>query len=101
MNLQPVVRYCRKRDIHPAFGLAFPEEQSIYVRSDLPRSVKGFVRDHELYHLRDRSRWWVWREVKANAYAAWKHPLGLGTTLIMSLKPYRWAYYARRFRKGV
>ena len=46
-----------------------------YVRNDLPRIVKKFVKEHELYHLKDKSKNWIWREIKANVYGLFKHPI--------------------------
>ena len=78
------------------FGYALPERQVAFVREDLPGCVRAFVADHELYHLRDRARWWVWREIKANGSAALKHPLGFLACALMSLRPYRLKYYVER-----
>jgi hypothetical protein len=97
---RPSIEYCRKETIYPAYGKAYPEEGKAYVRKDLPRPVQQFVESHERYHLADPSRWWLWREIRANWHAAWKHPIGFGICVLMSFKPSRLLYYAGRFRSG-
>lgn len=81
------------------FGYAQLSEQIAYVREDLPKCVKNFVIVHELYHLRDRAQWWVWREIKANAAGGIKHPLGFTLCVLMSLTPHRLGYYWKRMRR--
>ena len=88
-----------KEKLDPRFGYALPVDQVAYVRKDLPGSVRDFVTLHELYHLKDRSRWWVWREIKANAAAAQRHPLGFIICVIMSFAPYRLKYYCKRLAR--
>jgi hypothetical protein len=53
---------------HTRFGLALPDQQQVYVREDLQGCVKRFVISHELFHLRDKTQWWVRREVKAMTF---------------------------------
>ena len=90
------VIYVSKKDLYPRFGYAQPNRQIAYVREDLPNSVRKFVTAHELYHLRDKSKWWVWREIKANIAGALKHPIGFLGCVMMSLAPYRLRYYWKR-----
>ena len=97
---RPRIQYCKKETIFPAFGMAYPKEGTAYVRGDLPKSVQRFVECHERYHLRDSAKWWVWREIKASGYAAWRHPIGFGACVVLSLAPHRLAYYIGRIRKG-
>ena len=97
----PEVIYQTREDLYPRFGLALPDKQQLYARDDLPESVKRFVISHELYHLRDKAQWWVWREVKANGHAAMTHPIGFVGCVLMSLAPYRLRYYAQRLRGTV
>jgi hypothetical protein len=97
----PEVIYETIEDLHPRFGLALPDEQQVYVREDLPRCVKRFVTTHELYHLRDKAQWWVWREIKATAHAAMRHPIGFIACVFMSLAPYRLRYYGQKIRGKV
>ena len=92
----PEVFYCSKDQLYPRFGYAVPSKQVAYVRDDLPGFVKKFVTAHELYHLGDKTKWWVWREIKANTAGAFKHPLGFAICALMSLAPYRLWYYCKR-----
>jgi hypothetical protein len=97
----PKVIYQTRDDLHPRFGLALPDKERVYVRENLPGCVKRFVTDHELYHLKDRTQWWVLREVKANVHAGIRHPIGFVVCILMSLAPYRLRYYGKRIRGGV
>jgi len=90
------VFYCSKDQLYPRFGYAVPSKQVAYVRDDLPGLVKEFVAAHELYHLGDKAKWWVWREIKANTAGAFKHPTGFFICALMSLAPYRLWYYWKR-----
>ena len=92
------IKYVPKKEIYPAFG--FCDSTGIKVRDDLPGIVKEFVLEHETYHYKDiKHDAWYFRELRANSYAAYKHPLGFVATLIMSLAPYRLAYYWQRIKK--
>ncbi len=86
-----------KEKLYPRFGYSLPSKQIAYVRDDLPECVRKFVTAHELYHLRDKARWWVWREIKANIAGAFEHPIGFMVCVLMSLVPYRLRYYWKRF----
>jgi len=88
--------YLSKKEIYPKFGYALPSKQKAYVREDLPNCVRKFVTAHELYHLRDKTKWWVWRECKANIAGFLEHPLGFLGCVLMSLQPYRLWYYCKR-----
>ena len=59
------VKYASKKNLYPAFGESDMKNQIALVRKDLPKIVKRFVRDHELYHLKDKSQNVLWREIKA------------------------------------
>jgi len=96
----PEVIYRTRNDLHPRFGLALPDKEQVNVREDLPGCVKRFVTTHELYHLKDKAQWWLWREVKANLHAATRHPVGFVACVLMSLAPYRLRYYGQRIRGG-
>jgi hypothetical protein len=88
--------YQSKEDLLPKFGCALRDKNAAYVREDLPSCVKDFVALHELYHLRDMSTWWIWREIKANAHGALDQPLGFLACMVISLQPYRLRYYWNR-----
>ena len=94
------VRYINKNYLYPAFGKALMKEQIALVRQDLPEIVQSFVKEHELYHLGDSAKWWLWREIKANSYGAWKHPIGFLYCCVLSLSCDRLKFYYNRFKKG-
>ena len=104
------LKYVAKNKLYPAFGYADIKNQKAYVREDLPKLVKVFVAEHELYHLKDKPQipenLWkrrfagFWAELKANLYAGIRHPLGFLITIILSLQPYRIKLYLDRFKKG-
>jgi len=94
------VRYISKKKLYPSFGAADIDKQIAYVREDIPESIKTFVKTHELYHLKDKTKFWLFREIKANLYAGFFHPIGLLFTIIASLHPDRLRFYLDRFRKG-
>ena len=89
-----------KEELYPFFGKADCKEQIVYVRDDLPKSVKKFVTSHELYHLRDETKWWVWREYRANFHAALRHPWGFIVCAMISLSMTRLRCYYNRFKEG-
>jgi hypothetical protein len=94
------IKYLKKENLYPAFGRADLKNQIAYVRNDLPKSVESFVLQHELYHLQDNAKWWIWRETKANLYGAWKHPIGFIICCFMSLSWSRLRFYLKRFKRG-
>uniref|UniRef100_A0A6M3LMH9 Peptidase n=1 Tax=viral metagenome TaxID=1070528 RepID=A0A6M3LMH9_9ZZZZ len=94
------IKYLPAKLMRPSFGACFPATHIIWINEDLPEIVKAFVLQHELYHYTDTAKNWFIREVKANFYAARKHPLGFVCTAILSLSPYRLAFYLKRFKEG-
>ena len=68
----PEIFWYNKAQLYPRFGYAVPAKQVAHVRDDLPLCVQKFVITHELYHLRDKAKWLVWREIKANVVGAFK-----------------------------
>jgi len=94
------IKYVSKKKLSPAFGDINTKKNIVSIRSDLPKIVKEFVKEHELYHLKDKSKKWIWREIKANIYGAFKHPIGFIICFIMSLVPYRLKFYFNRFKKS-
>ena len=107
MIKNPRIKYVSKEKLYPAFGYAYVKEQEVHIRKDLPMTVQKFVLAHEIYHLKDLEKIyknnqkynWVWREIKANMYGGFKHPIGFIFTLLMSLQPYRLMFYLKRFRE--
>lgn len=94
------IEYVPKKELYPAFGRAFSDQETIYIRADLPDSVQKFIKDHEIYHLTDKTKWWVWREIKANIYGAIKHPIGFVYCVFLSLSWYRLKFYITRIKRG-
>jgi hypothetical protein len=95
------VNYVSKNKLYPAFGKADPKKKKVYIRNDLPKIVKKFVKTHEVFHIRNnKPRQWFWEEIKANTYAGIKHPIGFIVTILMSLQPYRIKLYIQRFKEG-
>ena len=84
--------------LYPAFGSSNIKKKTIYIRKDLPFIVREFVKEHELYHLKDKSKTILWREIKASVYAGIKHPIGFFLCVIMSLSPSRLRFYYKRFK---
>ena len=85
--------------LYPAFGYAFPSRRIIFIGNWLPESLKNAVMEHEKYHLRDKSKNVLWRELKANFYALRKHPVGQLQVLFRSVFDLnRWKMYWKRFR---
>jgi len=91
------IKYVSKNKLYPKFGEAV--KNSVFIRNDLPSPVKKFVKEHELYHLEDNAKNWIWREIKANTSATIKHPLGFIITLVMSLQPYRLKFYIKKLKE--
>ena len=96
-----MVNYVPKKALFPAFGRADVKRRIAHVRADLPDPVRLFVRCHEIYHLNDPARFWLWREIKANFYAAAIFPGGFLQCLYMTFLSWpRNKFYIRRFVKG-
>jgi hypothetical protein len=94
------VQLVDKGTLFPAFGKADPHTQTAYVRNDLPKSVQSFVAAHELYHLSDKTNWWLWREIKATLCVDWRHWKGFLLCVTMSMRVERLKFYATRLRLG-
>ena len=85
-----------------AFGFANPGNQVAFVRDDLPKRVKEFVEEHELYHLKDPIKdYWAWRELRANLVPGFKDPIGLILTIYKTISDReRIKFYLNRIKKG-
>ena len=94
------VQLVDKWTLFPAFGRADPHTQTAYVRNDLPKSVQSFVAAHELYHLSDKTKGWLWREIKATLCIDWRHWKGFLLCVTMSMRVERLKFYATRLRLG-
>lgn len=96
------IKFVDKHCIEPKFGRTVKALGIALVREDLPGPVKKFVATHELYHLEKdhKAKWWVWREIRANAYALVRHPLGGVLCFFMTLFDWeRWSFYICKFKE--
>ena len=91
-----IIDYKNKEDLVPKFGQAFPKENRIEIRKDLPQDVINFLIKHEKYHLIDRTKFWLWREIKANYFGAKNHPIGFLFCCVLSLSFSRLKFYLKR-----
>ena len=89
-----------KAILYPRFGKAIISKRIAMVRNDLPAAVQRFVIAHERFHIDDPARAWLWREIRANAAGAVKHPGGFFLACLLSLAPYRIQFYIRRAIRG-
>ena len=74
----------------------------IKIRKGLPKRVKKFIEEHEIYHIKNwgREENWLAGELKANFFASIKEPLGLlQTTIITLLDSERRSYYIKKLFK--
>ncbi len=94
-----IIYFVPKEEIAPKLGEAFPNAKIIKIQKGLPEKVEDFVKAHEFYHLKDTTKFWLWREIKANFHAAKKHPGGFIQTILLSLTKERLQYYLDRFKK--
>jgi hypothetical protein len=92
------VNYVPKEKLFPKFGEANSTTQQIYIREDLPKITQPFLIAHETYHLTDKTKFWLYREIRANFYAGIKHPVGFITICFMSLSLDRLKYYWKRIK---
>lgn len=100
MELCMKVQFVDKWTLFPAFGKADPYEQIAYVRNDLLKPVQEFVAAHEVYHLGDKTKGWMLREIRATLCIDWKHWKGFLLCAMMSLTVERLKFYATRFKLG-
>ncbi len=95
------VEYVPKESIYPAFGYGGGDHAR--VRNDLPPRVKKFVKEHELYHCRDRATWGgeLGSEIRANIIPGLKDPIGLAATIWKTVADKdRMRFYLNRLRRG-
>lgn len=99
------VYFVPKKRLEPWYGMAYghitDEKCCAMVRDDLPRIVKRFILQHELYHLRDRYKWWgvLGAEIRANFVPALRDPIGALVFLGYCLIYYnRLGIYLYRFK---
>ena len=98
------VFFVPKEIVAPHMGKAYGHINEEYawadIRDDLPPRVKSFVIEHELYHLRDKWKWWgsFGAELRSNLRPALSHPTNylayLGYALVYGN---RTGIYLKRF----
>ena len=88
----PIVVLFKNKDLldpPAAFGNAYHGENYgvVLVIRILPKSVRAFVAEHEIYHLMDTHTWWGWigSELRADWYGTRKQPFGFLLCLMMSI----------------
>lgn len=97
------VHYVPKEELSPAYGYAYFFKGYVLVREDLSPLVKSFVEAHELYHMRDRHKWWgvFGSELRANLVPGLKDPIGLIACIYSTITdPSRIKFYIDRLMKG-
>jgi len=95
-----MIHFVKKEKLYPAFGRAYPEQGFVEIREDLPQITWDFIISHEYYHLKDKAKNWLWREVKANLHAGVRHPIGFVVIVCMSFSKDRLNFYYNRFLRG-
>ena len=102
MSNSPKISYVDKNEIYPLFGRANWLTGDIEIQKGLPKLVDEFVLEHEKYHIRDgKFSSIIGREIRANGYAAVRHPIGFLMTVAMSLTPDRIEYYKNLVKQEV
>ena len=84
------------------FGYSIPNV-GVWVREDLPDSVKTSVTAHEMYHYNDTTFYQssaFMRELKANIAGFKSTPIGFFYGILLSLSPSRISLYICRIVKG-
>lgn len=79
-----------KSKIYPAFGMYHYDTRIAEIRDDLPKLAQLFIIEHERGHSNDHG------EIMSTLVAMVDYPIGFIITVLMSLLPYRLAYYWRR-----
>ena len=84
------VNYVVPESIAPFAGIAHYGQGTADVRIDLAPRVQRFVREHELYHLRDKYTWGgrYGSEFRANIIPGLRDPIGLLATIRRGLRRY-------------
>jgi hypothetical protein len=91
------IKYMQLDVMGEFFGYAL--QNKVYVREGLSDRVEQFVVAHEMYHLKDTSKWlgWFGAETRANIACGLHDPRGLIATIRASLNKRRLTTYLRLF----
>jgi len=84
----PIVKIVPHKKLWPYLGYCH-KNGTIEISDALDSDEQNFVLDHELYHLDDKTKWWVWREVRANVYAARREPMGFLKVVWRTINDYK------------
>ena len=90
--------YKPKKEFQPKFGLSVDDK--VFIRDDLPYWVQMSVIVHELYHLNDKSKNKLGREIKAIMAQLFMPLIGGIWCIFLSLSIYRLKYYYYRIKEG-
>lgn len=90
------IDFVSREKLSPYFGFAYPAEDRIEVREDLPTKAKDFLVKHETYHVSDQTKNLLLRELKANWCGLKSQPLGAIQVLFLSLSIPRLQLYFNR-----
>lgn len=86
------IKYVKRCMIHPAYGYASPKKGVILIDKTLPKPIKKFVLQHEMYHILYGKS-----EVLANFYGIIRYPFGYILSNIYSLyEPKRLLFKLKR-----
>ena len=95
------IRYVDKQELAPKYGNADSSTGIARVRNDLWKIVQAATTVHEFYHLTDKAKNPLWREIKAILYSAFAPPIGAAIAAILTLtSKERLSFYLNRFQKG-
>jgi hypothetical protein len=90
----------KKCDLFPYFGKAFSDTREVWIREDLPTTIKYSLILHEVFHIDDKAKGLIWREVKAISLGQVLYPLiGFFYTIYKSMTKARLTAYYRRYIK--
>ena len=85
--------------LFPAYGYCDLKKQTIFISIFLTHDEFNFILEHEKFHLFDNSKFWIWREIKANIFAGICYPKGFLSILFNTLSNKdRLKYYWQRFK---
>jgi len=104
-GIKTKIYFVEKGIIQPLFGLATVDNTSkglmgtIKIQKNLPDKVSKFIKEHEIFHIKDYKHQggWFMREIRANIFALIKEPIGfLETTILTITNPDRRIYYFKK-----